>query len=209
MMNRNHYEGPHSGASRRPARRKGRFNARLTAIVLATVTLLALAIGGTIAWLNDKTDPVVNNFDYARVSCRVTEDFNEETGEKTNVNVVNTSNTYAFLRVKLVAYRTNAAGQHIGGEGLIPGFTPGDGWVECNGYYYYTKPVAPNGKPDKDLINSINLKLDVNYYDADGGYTAIDVMAEAIQSTPVQAVQDAWGTGFGIDADGNLIVPQN
>ena len=204
-MNRNHYEGRHSGAGRRPARRRGRFNARLTAIVLATVALLALAIGGTIAWLNDKTDPVENTFDYARVTCKVTENFDAKTGDKSNVNVLNTSNTYAFLRVKLVAYRTNAAGQHIGGTATIPTFTLGAGWVKNGDYYYYTKPVAPDNKPATDLISSI--KLNGPYADADGGYTALDVMAEAIQSTPVQAVKDAWGDGFGIDTNGNLTVP--
>lgn len=193
-MNRNHYEGRHSGEGRRPARRRGRFNARLTAIVLATVALLALAIGGTIAWLNDKTDPVENTFDYARVSCEVTESFDATTGVKSNVNVKNTSNTYAFLRVKLVAYRTNAAGQHIGGTATIPTFTPGAGWVEHNGYYYYTQPVSPdeqNNKPATDLISSIT--LGGSYADADGGYTALDVMAEAIQSEPARAVGQAWG----------------
>lgn len=193
-MNRNHYEGRHSGAGRRPARRRGRFNARLTAIVLATVALLALAIGGTVAWLNDKTDPVENTFDYARVTCEVTESFDATTGVKSNVNVKNTSNTYAFLRVKLVAYRTNAAGQHIGGVAEIPAFTPGAGWVEYNGYYYYTQPVSPdeqNNKPATDLIDSIT--LGGPYTDADGGYTALDVMAEAIQSEPARAVGQAWG----------------
>ena len=204
-MNRNHYEGRHSGEGRRPARRRGRFNARLTAIVLATVALLALAIGGTIAWLNDKTDPVKNTFDYARVTCEVTENFDAKTGVKSNVNVSNTSNTYAFLRVKLVAYRTNAAGQHIGGTATIPRFAPGAGWVEHNGYYYYTQPVAPGNKPATDLIGSITLSGP--YADADGGYTALDVMAEAIQSTPEQAVKDAWG--FGLNTDGSLAVPQN
>mgnify|MGYP004732906755 CR=1 FL=1 len=207
-MNRNHYEGRHSGEGRRPARRRGHFNARLTAIVLATVALLALAIGGTIAWLNDKTDPVENTFDYAHVTCEVTESFDAATGVKSNVNVKNTSNTYAFLRVKLVAYRTNAAGQHIGGTATIPTFTPGAGWVEYNGYYYYTQPVSPdeqNNKPATDLISSIT--LGGSYADADGGYTALDVMAEAIQSTPEQAVKDAWG--FGLSTDGSLAVPQN
>ena len=54
------------------------------------------------------------------------------------------------------------------------------------------------------MISSITLG---SYDDTDGGYTALDVMAEAIQSTPVQAVKDAWGDGFGIDNNGNLIVP--
>lgn len=206
-MNRNHYEGRHSGEGRRPARRRSHINVRLTAIVLATVTLLALAIGGTIAWLNDKTDPVENTFDYAHVTCEVTESFDAATGVKSNVNVKNTSNTYAFLRVKLVSYRTNAAGQHIGGTATIPTFTQGEDWVKNGDYYYYTKSVAPGENPEKPLIDAIGIQLMKSYTDADGGHQAIDVMAEAIQSTPEQAVKDAWG--FGLNTDGSLAVPQN
>ena len=204
-MNRNHYEGRHSGEGRRPARRRGRFNARLTAIVLATVALLALAIGGTIAWLNDRTDPVVNSFSYGKITTEIEEKF--ENNVKENVAAKNTGSADAFIRIKLVSYRTNAAGQRIGGAAPLDEFTPGTGWVKYGDYYYYTLPVAPdeqNNKPATDLISSITLG---SYDDTDGGYTALDVMAEAIQSTPVQAVKDAWGDGFGIDTNGNLTVP--
>lgn len=202
-MNRNHYEGRHSGEGRRPARRRGRFNARLTAIVLATVALLALAIGGTVAWLNAETDPVENTFDYAYVTCKVVEkSFDGKV--KTEVNVQNTSNTYAFLRVKLVAYRTNEKGQHIGGEGLIQDFTPGTGWVKYGDYYYYTLPVAPGETPENVLIKSIDLSA-VNYVDADGGNTSLDIMAEAIQSEPARAVGQAWG----VTIAWNSVAPYN
>ena len=87
----------------------------------------------------------------------------------------------------------------------IPAFTPGAGWVAYNGYYYYTKPVAPNAQPENALISSINLTE--KYIDADGGRQAIDVMAEAIQSVPEAAVKAAWGEGFSIANDGSLNVP--
>ena len=184
----------HSGAKR-----------SLVLVVSVLVLLLAVA-GGTLAWLTAQTDGVVNTFTPAQVSCAVTEEeFKGET--KKNVNVENTSDIPAYIRVKLVTYRVNAQNQHIGGTAEIPAFTPGNGWEIYNGYYYYTQPVSPdepNNKPATDLISSITLG---SYDDTDGGYTAIDVMAEAIQSTPVQAVKDAWGDGFGIDTNGNLIVP--
>ena len=41
------------------------------------------------------------------------------------------------------------------------------------------------------MINSINLKA--KYDDADGGKQVIEVMAEAIQSEPAEAVGEAWG----------------
>ena len=128
----------------------------------------------------------------------MTESFNGTV--KSNVNVKNTGDTEAYIRVKLVTYRTNDDGQHIGGTAEIPAFTPGTGWVSYGGYYYYTKPVAPNGSPENALISSITLTG--SYNDADGGHQAIDVMAEAIQSGPAQAVGEAWGVSI---TPGNVI----
>ena len=116
-----------------------------------------------------------------------------------------TSTIDAFIRVKLVTYRTNDQGQHIGGTASLPTFTLGTGWVKYGDYYYYTKPVAPTAKPEANLIDSMTLTG--SYEDADGGKQAIDVMAEAIQSVPEAAVKAAWGAGFSIDENGNLVVP--
>lgn len=174
-------------------------------MVIATVMLLALAIGGTVAWLSTEDTPITNTFTPSKVACEVQEEFNSSTGVKTNVNVKNTGDIDAFIRVKLVTYRTNNEGKHIGGTADLPEFTLGKGWVKHDGYYYYTKPVEPNQAPDDALIGSIPLTKD--YKDADGGHQAIDVMAEAIQSVPEAAVQDAWGENFSIDGNGNLTVP--
>ena len=203
MMNRNHYEGRHSGEGRRPARRRSHINVRLTAIVLATVTLLALAVGGTIAWIKADTTPVQNTFTYAKVTTEIEEEFDGKV--KTDVKAKNTGTADAFIRIKLVSYRTNGEGQRIGGAAPLDEFTPGTGWVKYGDYYYYTLPVAPNHSTEI-LVKTITLKT---YDDADGGYQSLDVMAEAIQSTPEAAVKDAWGDIFSIDANGNLVVPQN
>ena len=102
-----------------------------------------------------------------------------------------------------MSYRTNATGQRIGGASPLQSFTLGKNWVKYGDYYYYTLPVTPTHSTGI-LVDRIEL---VTYDDADGGYQSIDVIAEAIQSTPVQAVKDAWGDSFGIDTNGNLIVP--
>lgn len=195
------YQGKHS--ERRGKKRHSGF--RTGAMLLATLLLLALAIGGTIAYLTDKAAPVTNTFTPSHVACEVTEEFDGY--EKTNVNVTNTGDTDAFIRVRLVSYRTNDEGQHIGGIAELPAFTLGAGWVKHGDYYYYTKPVAPGKTPDTNLTDSMTLTA--AYTDADGGHQSIDVMAEAIQSAPEAAVKAAWGTGFSIGADGSLIVPQN
>lgn len=202
-MYKGQFEGKHDGAKARPARRKAHHTGRLTAMVIATALLLALAISGTVAWLTTKDAPITNTFNPSKVACEVTESFNGTV--KSSVNVKNTGDIDAYIRVKLVTYRTNEQGRHIGGTAEIPAFTPGAGWVAYNGYYYYTKPVAPNAQPENALISSINLTE--KYIDADGGRQAIDVMAEAIQSVPEAAVKAAWGEGFSIANDGNLNVP--
>lgn len=172
---------------RKPHKGRG----RLAMMVLSIVLLLGVAIGGTIAWLSTKTTPVINTFTPAEVNCKVEEDFDENTGVKTNVNVTNTGNIAVYIRVKLVTYRTNDAGQHIGGTADLPEFALGKDWVKHGEYYYYTLPVEPKAQPQTNLAEKMTLKS--FYEDADGGKQALDVMAEAIQSAPEKAVGEAWG----------------
>ena len=175
---------------------------RLNATIISVVLILTLAVGGTIAFLSTKTDPVVNTFNPSQVTCSVVEDFDGKT--KTNVNVENTGDIPAFIRVKLVAYRTNDAGQHIGGVSEVPAFTLGKDWARCGDYYYYTFRVAPGATPADSLAEGI--KLTENYTDVDGGHQSIDVIAEAIQAGPEAAVKAAWGDNFSMSGD-NLVVP--
>lgn len=203
-MYKGRYEGKHRKTAA-PARGRSLRTGRLTTMVIATVLLLALAIGGTLAWLSTKDAPIQNTFLPTNVTCKVTESFDRSNGVKSNVNVKNTGTINAFIRVKLVTYRTNDQGQHIGGTASLPEFTLGANWVKYGDYYYYTKPVAPDQEPETNLADSMTLTG--SYTDADGGKQAIDVMAEAIQSVPEAAVKAAWGAGFSINADGSLNVP--
>lgn len=192
------YRDKHEAWRSEKTARKGRLNATIISVVL----ILTLAVGGTIAFLSTKTDPVVNTFNPSQVTCSVVEDFDGKT--KTNVNVKNTGDIPAFIRVKLVAYRTNDAGQHIGGVSEVPAFTLGKDWAKCGDYYYYTYPVAPGATPADSLAEVI--KLTENYTDVDGGHQSIDVIAEAIQAGPEAAVKAAWGDNFSMSGD-NLVVP--
>ena len=191
-MYKGKYDGKHRKAKAQPVRRKTYHKGRLTAMVIATAVLLALAIGGTVAWLSTKDAPITNTFNPSKVACEVTENFNGKV--KSNVNVKNTGDTEAYIRVKLVTYRTNDQGQHIGGTASLPAFTLGANWVKYGDYYYYTLPVAADGTPATNLADSMTLTN--TYEDADGGHQSIDVMAEAIQSEPARAVGQAWGVSI-------------
>ncbi len=179
-MRKNSYEGKHQAKTAR--------GGRMTALTVALALILTVAIGGTIAWLVTKTDGITNTFQPSQVTCEVKESFDGTT--KTDVNVKNTGDIDAFIRVKLVTYRTNDQGQHIGGTATLPTFTLGENWVEYGDFYYYTKPVAPDAYTEVLTDAAITL---ASYDDADGGHQAIDVMAEAIQSVPEKAVGEAWG----------------
>lgn len=189
MMYKGQFEGKHDGAKARPVRRKAHHTGRLTAMVIATALLLALTISGTVAWLTTKDAPITNTFNPSKVACEVTESFNGTV--KSSVNVKNTGDIDAYIRVKLVTYRTNKQGQHIGGTATLPNFTLGANWVKFGDYYYYMLPVAAGKMPATNLTDSMTLTAE--YTDADGGHQSIDVMAEAIQSVPAKAVGEAWG----------------
>lgn len=176
-------------------RSKGR-NFKAGTLLISVLLLVAVAAGGTIAYLFTQTDAIVNTFTPSHVSCEVSETFNGTV--KSNVNVKNTSDIDAYLRVKLVTYRVNNEGEHIGGTATVPNFTPGTNWFEKDGYYYYSYPVEAGGSPNVNLIGTPGITLKT-YSDADGGKQVIEVMAEAIQSVPADAVHQAWGVTVGSD----------
>lgn len=188
-------------------RRRKRRSKKTGMLFLSLLLVIGMVVGGTVAWLSTNDDPIQNTFLPTKVTCKVTESFDDSTGVKSNVNVENTGTINAFIRVKLVTYRTNDQGQHIGGTAPLPTFTLGKNWVSYDGYYYYTLPVAPGGSPETNLTESMTLTG--SYPDTDGGKQAVDVMAEAIQSVPENAVKAAWGKGFSISPDGSLSVPSN
>lgn len=191
------YQGRFENAT--PKRRPRRGTKRLTTLLLSGLLLVTLIVGGTVAYLVTQVTPVTNTFTPSHVTCEVNENFNGTV--KSNVNVTNTGDTDAYIRVKLVTYRVNDNGDHIGGTASVPDFTPGTNWVKhSDGYYYYTLPVKPNERPTAALIESI--ELTGPYNDADGGKQVIEVMAEAIQSRPTEAVGKSWGV---IISEGSVI----
>ena len=165
-----------------------KLNKRSVALLVALVVLLTAAVGATLAYILDQTDPAVNSFTPSRVACEVNADGNVYT-------VKNTGDTQCYIRVAVVVTQQN--------NGVIsaikPEYTiePETGWIKgSDGYYYYTKPLAVgNSAP------SITVK-------PEDGYTiSVEIVASAIQAT-TDAV-NAWSGGVATAAtDGAVLTVQ-
>ena len=173
----------------RPSRKSKK---SLTALI-ALILIICLAVGGTVAFIVTQTQAVKNTFTPADVTVDIQEDFDGSI--KKNVNVKNTGDTDAYIRVKLVTYMADSEGNPIAENASIPSFVPGSDWSYCESddTYYYGKPVAPNGKTS-DLIGNDGITLKEGQ--------VVEVLAEGIQAMPKQVVIDAWGVI--VDSNGSI-----
>ena len=166
---------------------------RAAVLIMAVLLLLGAAVGSTVAFLIDKTAPVKNSFEYAKVSCEVTENFTNN--KKDNVQVKNTGTTDAYIRATYIINWVDSSGNIAASvpEGYSYSLTKNSDskWIEKNGYFYYTSPVAPGASTEGSLLTC------TAEYPADPEYTlSVEVLAQAIQSTPDNAVQEAWGVSI-------------
>ena len=173
-------------------KRRRRMTGKKAIALCAALVLIIGTVGATIAWLTAQTNPVINTFDPSHVSCAVDENFHEDTGIKEQVKIQNTSDIPAYIRVRLVSYNKDGDAI-IGGAGALPqdddlNLTD---WVKIGAYYYCKAPVAAGGFTP-ELIKSYQLK--------EG--QVLEVLAEAIQSEPSDAVTEARGVS--VDAEGNI-----
>ena len=166
------------GNSKRNARKS---LSAMTALIL----ILCVAVGGAVAFIVTGTVPVENKFTPADVTVDIQEDFDGSI--KKNVNVKNTGDTDAYIRVKLVTYMADSEDNPIAKNASIPSFDPGSDWFYCESddTYYYSKSVAPGDKTS-DLIGDSGIELENGQ--------VVEVLAEGIQSAPDKAVQEAWPT---------------
>lgn len=60
---------------------------KVVVLLLAVVLLVGCAVGGTLAWLLDKTDPIVNTFSTANIDITLTETFNTDSDADTKNDI--------------------------------------------------------------------------------------------------------------------------
>lgn len=174
------YNGSHA------APRKGRNSKKPLLLLLSLVLVVALAVGGTLAWLTAQTDPVVNTFTAGTGGTNIEEEVTET--EKKSVIVENKGNVDMYVRVKFVINRIDEQGNVLGSADVTPQLT--SDWQLFNDGCYYYKGILGAGKQTQNILDaSITLK------DQDGNLYEVNVMAQTIQ-VGGGAVEDAWGMTY-------------
>lgn len=165
--------------------------------LLVSLVLLAVGLTSTsLAFLIDQTPAVVNKFDPGEVTASIDETF--EDNVKTDVAVQNTGNTDAYIRAKVVITWQDNEG-NIYAQAPVAGrdyniIYSQEGWIQKGDYWYCTTPVAANGFTPVLVDKCEQLTQEPNDY-----HLVVEILADAIQSTPATAVQDAWGVTVGDD----------
>ena len=183
---------------------------RIIALLVGVVLLAGTA--GTLAWLS-ATGVLVNQFGIGSVTPSVQETLNGNV--KSDVKAKNTGAAPAYIRAAVDIYWQDAtsdarlweepkAGKDykiVWSDSLrdASGANSASSWVKASdGFYYWTSPVAPGEETDELIASVTELKP------TEGRNLVVDVSTQAVQSTPDEAVHEAWGCTV---QDGVLIPP--
>lgn len=196
-MSRGQYAGKRVRLiNRRKRSEKGqRKISKSIALMVALVSIIAVAAGSTLAILITQAKPIVNTFNYSNVACEVQEDSftNGTSVEKTNVSVKNIGDTESYIRAAIVVTWKDSEGNvcaRAPKEGVdyeMELNTEGNWFSGKDGFYYYTKPVSPQQSTDI-LINKCYLCGN----GLEGYGLSVEILASAIQSKPEKAVEASW-----------------
>ena len=183
------YNGSHAKANNKPRIRMN----KLAILFIAVVMLIGAVVGSTVAFLVTQTEPVENKFSYAKLSTEITENFDGTT--KKDVQVTNTGDTAAYIRATYVVTWRDMSGNVVP---FVPdGYSykltenPDGKWKKIGDYFYYPTPVEPT-EPNNSTLGSL-LTCTVTHPDNPEYVLNVEILASAIQSTPANAVTEAWG----------------
>lgn len=161
---------------------------RKAALILSLCLIFALAVGTTLAYLKANTSPVENTFKAAKSDITIDEDVTG--GQKKSIIVQNTGTATSYVRVKLVMNWVDGNGKIVSGGNLPEVTLNKSDWFVQDGIYYYTKPVAPEGKTTNLLQKDSSISEPTEK--PEGCHLEVTVLAESIQAAPSTAVEGAW-----------------
>lgn len=188
---------------------KRKISKRAVALLVCLVLALTAAVGGTLAHVFTKTDPVENTFTPAQVSCAVVETF--ENNVKEDVRIQNTGDADAYIRVAVVVTFKNENG-NVYARTPDPStdytitYLDDTGWLEgSDGFWYYRYPVACTddaGTAANETLTGILIdtaKLLDGAAVPEGYALSVEIVASAIQASPAKVAEQQWGVSVGSD----------
>lgn len=184
--------------------------------VSCLITVLCAMVTGTLAWLMDETDPIVNTFTPSNIEVRLVEEFNTDSNDdstndkwigqlipgttlekKATVEVVNDIDCWVFLQAKKDNNLDAFIEWHIA-----------DGWNlleqtdEYNIYYREVAGNADNKSFDVVKDNKVTVRVTVNKelmntLTSEEVYPKLTFTAYAAQRAGLATAQDAWNAIYG------------
>lgn len=173
-----HEQNKKSGFWRRPA-----------LVVLSLAMLLLVSVGGTLAFLIDKTDSVQNTFTPSTMTIDIEEDFTDPTVKK-DVQIENTGDVDAWIRATVIfnwADEDDNPVKQVESGDLNITWNNSSWFQGTDGYYYHHASVAPNGFTGI-LLDSVSVKSDVTL-PAGADHLQVTIVSQAIQSSPEAALE--------------------
>ena len=178
-----------------------RFSKKIATVIVALTLTCSIALTGTVAFLVVKK-AITNTFEPGKIELSV----NNTTGIITNSA---DSDVGVYIRVKLVVnYQNDDGNVYYVAPVLRTDYTIEQGsdtkWIQSGDYYYYTQSVTP-GNSTTAVPVTVTFKPvtdsegnETNQY---AGYTlTVQYLAEAVQSTPTNAVTESWNAT--VDSNG-------
>ena len=189
------------GKYEKAAVKNGGKGKKTVAVMAAVALLLALAVGGTVAYIAATDSSIANQFLPAKVACEVVTK-TDANGDVKEISVKNTGNIDAFIRAAIVV-------NWMDGDGNVRGTAPVEGtdyaltvntgsWIPVGDFYYYDQSVPEKTPIEEALVASYGLMTGVT---APDGYTlTVEVVAEAIQAEGVRKIVNDQGVEVDVPA---------
>lgn len=168
-------------------------------LIASLLLIMTVTIGGVIAFITTQTDSVENIFKSPTFGTTVDENFDGDV--KTDVKILNTGDTESYIRAKVLVNWVKGEGTDKVVSATVPmlgekgkpesgdyymNFDFKHGWVEHDGYYYYTEPVAGSSSTKVLITEAAPLKDNGDYK------LEITILAESIQVSPKDAIHESW-----------------
>lgn len=160
---------------------------KLLSLILSVLLILTATVGGTLAYLQARTNPVENTFTPVSVDVAVVGD-----------TVSNVGTTSAWVRVAIAVNWVDSSGNVYG---VPPAYTVSQDWIAGGDGLYYWPGIVQEG----NSTGSLGIQPSGN---APSGYTlSVRILAEGIQTSPADAF-NSWNA-TGVTISGTSLVKGN